>query len=182
MATCGSRKLAATGFRRITPLGAVTEFSTGITAGARPGYITAGPDGNLWFTEVGGNQIRRGTPARRRHRVQQRYQRQARNLAGITAGPDGNLWFTEVGGNQIGRITPLGLVTEFSAGISGFAEPALITGGPDGNLWFTEAGGDQIGRITPLGIVTEFSSGVSAGAEPYGITAGPDGNLWFGGS
>ena len=28
----------------------VTEFSTGITGGARPYNITAGPYGNLWFT------------------------------------------------------------------------------------------------------------------------------------
>src|SRR5262249_27039557 len=36
---------------RITPAGAITEFTTGITAGAQPNEITAGPDGNLWFTE-----------------------------------------------------------------------------------------------------------------------------------
>ena len=32
----------------------VTEFSAGITAGGGPFGITAGPDGNLWFTEQGG--------------------------------------------------------------------------------------------------------------------------------
>src|SRR5260221_3883521 len=29
----------------------VTEFSAGISANAAPQSITAGPDGNLWFTE-----------------------------------------------------------------------------------------------------------------------------------
>ena len=38
---------------------------------------------------------------------------------GITAGPDGNLWFTDVNLSRIGRMTPAGLVTEFSAGITG---------------------------------------------------------------
>ena len=31
--------------------GQVTEFSAGITPSAQPEAITAGPDGNLWFTE-----------------------------------------------------------------------------------------------------------------------------------
>ena len=29
----------------------MTEFTTGISAGANPYGIAAGPDGNLWFTE-----------------------------------------------------------------------------------------------------------------------------------
>ena len=74
---------------------------------------------------------------------------------------------------------PLGVVTEFSAGITSGAFPVDITVGPDGNLWFTEAGVNRIGRITPLGVVTEFSAGITPGAGPQGITAGPDGNLWF---
>ncbi len=40
----------------------VTEFSAGISAGANPHGITAGPDGNLWFTEETGNRIGRITP------------------------------------------------------------------------------------------------------------------------
>ncbi len=42
----------------------VTEFSSGMTAGAQPTSIVAGPDGNLWFTEFnGGNQIGQITTA-----------------------------------------------------------------------------------------------------------------------
>ena len=65
-------------------------------AARRPG-IAAGPDGNLWFTDVHGDQIGRITPAGVDHRVPDpdRRQRPCR----ITAGPDGNLWFTERGGN-----------------------------------------------------------------------------------
>src|SRR5436309_2762173 len=46
---------------RITPLGTITEFSTGITPNSRPGEITVGPDGDLWFTEISGNRIGRIT-------------------------------------------------------------------------------------------------------------------------
>ena len=37
----------------------ITEFSAGITPAAAPQGITAGPDGNIWFTETSGNRIGR---------------------------------------------------------------------------------------------------------------------------
>ena len=37
---------------RITPDGQITEFAVP-TANSRPEFITAGPDGNIWFTEPG---------------------------------------------------------------------------------------------------------------------------------
>jgi streptogramin lyase len=156
----------------------VTEFSAGISAGSAPFGITAGPDGNLWFTEQQGNRIGRITP----NGVVTEFSAgitAGANLQSIAAGPDGNLWFTEVSGNRIGQITPSGVVTEFSTGITGGAAPIDITAGPDGNLWFTEYIGNRIGRITPNGVVTEFSAGITGGAAPIGIAAGPDGNLWF---
>ena len=65
--------------------------------------ITAGPDGNLWFTEQYRNTIGRMTPAG----VVTEFPVPTRNAApaGITTGPDGNLWFTQRHG--IGRITPV---------------------------------------------------------------------------
>ena len=159
---------------------AITEFSAGITPGAGPTGITAGPDGNLWFAESTGNRIGRITP----QGVVTEFSAGITAGAapyGITAGPDGNLWFTEYDGDRIGRITPQGVVTEFSAGITAGAHPNAITAGPDGNLWFTEAVGGRIGRITPIGVVTEFSAGIGStiGWHLNSITAGPDGNLWF---
>ena len=103
-----------------------------------------------------------------------------RSPAGITAGPDGNVWFAEsAGSGGIGRITSAGVITEFTAGISGQAEGIAL--GPDGNLWFTEPSQEKIGRITPSGAITEFSvpSGLLSSAKPAGIAAGRDGNLWF---
>jgi streptogramin lyase len=152
------------------PLGGVTEFSAGITAGSYPDAIAAGPDGNLWFTEPEGNRIGRITPA---GVVTEFSTGITASPGAITAGPDGNLWFTE-GAGRIGRITPAGVVTEYSAGITG--TPEGIAAGPDGNLWFTEYEG-RIGRITPAGTVTEYSAGITSGS--FGIVAGPDGNLWF---
>jgi virginiamycin B lyase len=69
-----------------------------------PWGITAGPDGNLWFTEHSGNKIGRITPAG----VITEFPIPTRRSGpfGITAGPDGNLWFTETNGNKIGAFDP----------------------------------------------------------------------------
>jgi virginiamycin B lyase len=77
--------------------------------------ITAGPDGNLWFTElgtsVGNGKIGRITTGG----VITEFGGSLLNPIGITAGPDGNLWFTEEGlsNGKIGRITTAGVITEF---------------------------------------------------------------------
>jgi virginiamycin B lyase len=127
--------------------GTVTEFPTP-TRGT-PFDITAGPDGNLWFT-VGAGEIGRITPGGsitlfRLPGTCGKYLTCA--PWGITAGPDGNLWFTEEIGNVIGRITPGGSFSAFRIPTAS-SRPEGITVGPDGNLWFTEEGGSKIGRIT----------------------------------
>jgi len=111
--------------------------------------LTEGPDGNLWFTEYGANQIARmpfsttGTP------TTYSITTTANSLpTGITVGPDNNLWFTENGGNKIGRITTAGEISEYTIPTAN-SQPGAIVAGPDGNLWFTEFGGNKIGRITP---------------------------------
>jgi virginiamycin B lyase len=99
---------------RITPAGVVTEFSTGITSGgfnpdngqplhAEPVGITAGPDGNLWFTEFATNRVGRITTAG----VITEFAAGITGPAqprGITTGPDGNLWFAEESTDRIGRL------------------------------------------------------------------------------
>jgi streptogramin lyase len=159
----------------LLPVGTVTFFTLSGSIDRGPLGITAGPDGNLWFTEYSDNQIGRITPdgaVTEFPTPTPGSQPQA-----LTAGPDGNLWFTELNGNNIGRITPSGTITEFAVP-SPNALLESITAGPDGNLWFTEDNTDNIGRITPAGAITEFSVPTLNSALD-GITAGPDGNIWF---
>jgi streptogramin lyase len=155
--------------------GAMTEFPLP-QPNSNPAYITAGPDGNLWFTEfqnLNVGRIGRITPE---GRLTEYTLPTPNSAAGfISAGPDGNLWFTEYQSNCIGRITPEGEITEYTLP-SPNSYPGPIVTGPDGNLWFTEI--NQIGRITPRGDITEFPIAAPFGA-PFGITSGPDGNLWF---
>src|SRR5262245_55329689 len=49
---------------RITPSGVITQFSAGISSFSRPYGITAGPDGNLWFTEQTSNPMAIGRVGR----------------------------------------------------------------------------------------------------------------------
>jgi streptogramin lyase len=137
--------------------------------------ITAGPDGNLWFTERYGNKIGRITTLG----AITEFELPANAWPGaIVAGPDGNLWFTELGRSRIGRISPAGVITEFEVpnppGYN-YVTGRAITAGPDGNLWFTDAYLGRIGRMSTAGVATLFTVPVT----PDGITSGPDGNLWF---
>jgi hypothetical protein len=125
--------------------------------------MTAGPDGNLWFTEADGHRIGRITvegvvtmfPA---HLGQG-------SPCGIASGADGGVWFTEADGNRIGRISPSGAVSVVR-GPSAFVHRedsteswysrCGIAAGPDGDMWFTEWEADRIGRVTPAGVISEY--------------------------
>ncbi len=151
----------------------ISESSAGITAGAAPARLAAGPDGNVWFTELNRRAIGRITPGGAITEFA------PLNLSfetsDIAAGRDGNLWFTE-NGPQIGRITPSGAVAEYPV-VHSSDTTLAIAAGPDGNVWFTEAQ-NRIGRITPSATVTEFPV-PTANAVLTSIAAGHDGNLWF---
>jgi virginiamycin B lyase len=142
--------------------------------------ITAGPDGNLWFTEYsrssGGSALGSITPSGTITSYPVAGSTGWGPLA-TTAGPDGNIWFTGAGPNgYIGRLTTSGDFAEFTA----VPYPYGITSGPDGNLWFATDGGvsGSIGRINPLGTVTTLYSNADIDM-PHWIAAGPDGALWF---
>lgn len=139
------------------------------------GYIlgmTAGPDGNVWFTELNQNKIGKVTQAG----VVTEYAlpNSGTRPVGIAAGPDGNLWYVYENASKIGRISPDGVITEFPK--SGSPQGARIAAGPDGNMWFTTIG--AVGRITTQGVVTLFPLEADTVGSNY-ITGGLDGNVWF---
>jgi Planctomycete extracellular len=131
------------------------------TPSSFPAGITAGPDGNLWFTEGFANKIGRITTSGAVTEFPT-----SSGPSGITAGPDGNLWFTEPEANKIGRITTSGAVTEFPipTPASGLVR---ITAGPDGNLWFTEEDANKIGQLSPVPPPTVIS------VQRFGFHADP---------
>ena len=156
-----------------------------------PGVLTAGPDGNLWFTYGGGSygissvyggQIDRITPSG----TISEYQIPSQNSEPhrIVSGPDGNLWFTEstLNGGVIGRTTPSGAVTTFA--LPEQHEPGGIATGPDGALWFADVVfgpkriTGMIGRINPAGAIRYFPLPTPE-AQPADIALGADGAMWF---
>lgn len=168
------------GIGRITPEGAITLFTIGLTPNAKAIGIAAGPDGSLWFTETG-NPGRIGrittTGTITEYSVGLTANAQPESIA---SGPDGAMWFTErADPGRIGRITTSGAITQYSAGLTANSQPEGITAGPDGNLYFSEfKDPGRIGRITTAGSITELATPTNK-SQPEQLATGPDGNVWF---
>jgi streptogramin lyase len=166
----------------------ITEFSTGLNAGASPFWIALGPNGDMWFTDHGtAKAIGEVSPS---GEINEFSLEAGMEPNFITAGPDGNVWFTDVGTtHEIVRVAPCSLpctptITKFGKanGLDASGLPELITAGSDGNLWFTDQGSPvAIGRITPAGAITEFveSNGLEKKSTPAFIAPGPEGSVWF---
>ncbi|MFI5460432.1 MAG: hypothetical protein ACHRXM_33870 [Isosphaerales bacterium] len=156
----------------------ITEFPLPANGGSGPTGITAGPDGNLWFTMGSGyiGMINPGTHAMTEFPDSGPA---PADDVDITAGADGDLWFTDQGNNEIGVINPTtDAITKFAIPTAN-SRPFGVTAGPDGNVWFTELGANKIGQINPTThAISEFPV-PTAGVEPWFITTGPNGNLWF---
>jgi virginiamycin B lyase len=170
----------------------VTEFSSGLSAGAKPDTITAGADGAMWFSEFDGDRIGRVSA----DGSITEYPTSGPGLAagaepsGVVAGPDGYIWFTEYGAGQLGAIDPATgqLVGEYPVPAGASSEPQGIVVGPDGALWFTERGAGQIGRLDPTMAKSGTSDGFSEFAvptngthiapQPVDLVDGLDGTMW----
>jgi virginiamycin B lyase len=166
---------------RITTTGTATEYTTASGAFG----ITLGPDGNMWFTENGG-EIGMITAAGAITQftlpsgVSPRY---------IASGIDGNLWFTATVDHApftaIGKLTPSGTYTEYDTPYTitdpSYAGPSGIFAGPDGNLWYGDDG--LLGRVDPnTGTITTFSSssfGCGPNEAPQMFTATDASTVWF---
>lgn len=181
---------------RITPDGKVQTFALP-TVGSVPIYIKAGPDGNMWVTELVGNKIARVTPEG--YVTEFAIPTNNSRPIAIVPGPDGNMWFTEEAGNRVGRVERDGRITEFKVPK---AQANVILAGlafdKEQNLWVqqyvdhnnpTPAGRDHVVRIDKA-ILTAAPPDLPAkhftfydvptrDTVMHRIIQGPDGNLWF---
>ena len=163
----------------------ITEFHTGITPGTPPGPlaatpygITAGPDGNVWFTEFNAQPDRADHAGRRRS---------PSSRAGITrqpavrdrGRPGRQLWFTELSGDRdrpdhAGRgRSPSSPSGTSARGPSGSRRARTATSGSPSSA-ATAIGADHPGRRR-----SPSSPPHHRRRQSDGIAAGPDGNLWF---
>jgi virginiamycin B lyase len=146
-----------------------------IPSPSQPGWITAGPDGQIWFTHQStapsaiSKVATEGAPFAR-------YTTSITNTGprGIAPGPDGSVWYTRQSG--IGRMQPNGVNTEYVLPDGG--DSAGIALGPDGNLWLTQQVHNRITRVTPGPEFQSFSVPTPS-SGPLAITAGKDNSLWF---
>lgn len=151
---------------------------------SQPSGIVAGPDGNLWFTEAGFDEIAQYDPTTRNIT-------EFKGTAGAgpvvptdaTMGADGNLWYTESLAHKIGRMVIVGTQLQPNGTIIGEypmpatpSNPATLALGPDGDIWFTEMATSLIGSVDQNGNVTEYA-GLTGASQPLGIALGPEGNL-----
>jgi streptogramin lyase len=144
---------------RITPAGAVTQFTAGLSPSYAPGGIAQGSDGNMWFVDQGFADRTFGTitPAGSISELappvglqESRFLTQP-----VAPGPDGSIWFGDAGGliggaNAVGRINTSQVATEFSSGFGSESLIVSIAPGEDGNVWFlfhTLSGAQGIGRV-----------------------------------
>ena len=145
-ATSGSPSQRGNKIGRITRPPASSPSSPSPRPASVPDEITAGPDGNLWFTESTRQQDRPDHHGRRHHRVRPAHDRQR-----------------APGDHGRARTAPLvhrdrrqqDRPDHHRRRRHRFADPRRqrpavgITAGPDGNLWFTETAGNRIGRLDP---------------------------------
>ena len=125
----------------------VERYPPSVDVATLPGFLTPGPDGNVWFTEFSGEQhsIGRVTPAGDVTEFKVGQNNMWTN--GIITGVNGDIWFTETSGedSDIWRVHPNGAFVGTS--IPTHFNPRGITVGPDGNLWFAVGGDGEIGRL-----------------------------------
>lgn len=197
--------LSSTSIAADARVGSIMQFNLPPPRGLE--QITAGPDGNIWFTDSapGRDYIGRITPSGTLTTFplpEPVGGCQCLVPYAITAGPDGNLWFTLLQTGQIGMITPDGsTINVFTIppvqSVFGpiVPDPQGIASGPDGNVWFTGGSGEFVGFLNPSTVgnpffppnIVEYAlpdqssclSGNGGCEHPQAITRGPDGAMWF---
>jgi streptogramin lyase len=151
--------------------GGVKEYA--LPHGSNPFGLTAGPDGNLWFTDQASGKVGKVTPSG----TIAEYATEGYEPEGIASGPDGNLWFVEHSVRNVDHITTAGALTTYKL-TRGSTANVGIAEGSDKNLWFTESATGYIGVINAKDEV-QHEYALPSASQPYGIAKGGDGNMWF---
>jgi hypothetical protein len=142
----------------------ITEYGTP-TPGSIPARMTAGPDGNMWFTENGASQIGSINPGTG---VITEYSIPTPNSApvGIITGPDHNIWFTENGADKIGQLAVV-LPTTTTLGSS--SNPSVA--GTPITLTASVTPASATGTVTFFDGTTNLGTGTVASGSATLVTA-----------
>lgn len=148
------------------------------SGGAAPGPlgITAGPDGNIWFTEFNNDYIGNINPTT--GKITQNAIPSGLLAVGIAPGPDGNLWFCASSTGQIGSISTSGGPPHLYSG--SIAAGQYLTIGADGALWFAGSG-SAMGRVEPVTAMPVVEAYPLTGTDPIplSLTLGSDASMRY---
>jgi virginiamycin B lyase len=145
-----------------------------LAPGSAPYGVAAGPDGEIWFTAPGLDQIGRLTatgdittfdlpvPDAR--------------AAMITVGADGSAWTALNGAGALARVRNGAVQLVELPGGRAPAAPVGIAASTAG-IWYADIAGGCVGRVDESGSVQQISF-ADAGCRPHAVAADADGGCW----
>jgi streptogramin lyase len=156
--------------------GSTARADVNLAANSGPYFLTAGPDGNLWFTEHDAGRV--GVVSTSGQLLTQYPLPSSYSTPyDIVSGSDRALWFSDPINNQIDRISTDGQMSEFD--VSAVPSPMGLVVGPDGALWFASNGSQPaIGRLSTDGNLEQDFIWPDTDWITD-VTFGPDGALWM---
>jgi streptogramin lyase len=143
--------------------------------------IAGGPGQDVWFTDLGANEIGSVTPHGRftMYAIPTAHS----GASGIALGADGNLYFAESRTNKIGEIDRFGNITEYPVPSSDKSPRYISEGYSGGSMWFDDRNATTgYYQFRQFVIATKTFAPVYPPPYPSGAPEyfhyGPDGNMW----
>ena len=169
----------AVAFAAVGPLKVPIKEYTVPTPNSRPHDPAVAPDGSLWFTGQGANELGRLDPTTGRFKE---YPLKTPDSGphGLVADPQGNIWFTAISGGYVGKLDPAtGAVSEYRPPDGREIDPHTPVLDHAGILWFTNEQTNYIGRLDPATGKMDLISVPTPHAVPYGTVVTKNGTLIF---
>ena len=149
------------------------------TPKSRPHDPALAPDGSLWYTAQGANQLGRLDPKTGEFK-EYPLKTAKSGPHGLVADKAGNLWFTAISGGYVGKLDPKsGEITEYRPTDGAEIDPHTPVFDHDGTLWFTNEETNYIGRLDPKTGKMTLAKLPTPHAVPYGIVVLPNNHPFF---
>lgn len=153
-------------FSRVSPDGTVTSYDA--TNLSNPVGVTAGPDGNMWFTQING--VVKISPSDPLTGVATTINAIGGPQEIVSDGTD--LWTAS--GDTVVRIPPASPNTPQLFTINGMNARGIAVGS-DGLVWIADFGGNKVFSLTTANVQTPYDLGANAGVQD--VAAGPNGQV-----
>ena len=149
------------------------------TTNAFPHDPAVAPDGSLWYTGMGANNLGRLDP--KTGQIKE-YPLKTPNSGphGLVADQEGNIWFTANYKGYIGKLNPkTGEATEYLMPDPNAGDPHTLIFDQNGILWFTVQRGNFLGRLDAKTGTVKLKQSPTPDSRPYGIVVDSKGIPFF---